>query len=179
MASVVLDMTTNQGFKFAQQNVRDAGKIITIGTAQRMLSWYNSHYKRTALEIIDTGEGVAKNVGDYAEYKSRTLGISHGLGRITHNLYFAVSMKQAQVKETRGEEVRLSVKYEDPYYLVYVVEGTSRHIGRNFILIARNRELPKLVKMIGKIFDGLDFTLPQSQLISTILSPKDLPSLYG
>lgn len=179
MASYVLEMTTNQGFAFAQQNVRDAVKLITIGTAQQMLIWYRKHYKKTVLEIIETGEGVDRNVGRYADYKSRRYGIDHGLGVLSSKLYFGVSMAQPQVKETRGKEVRFVVIYKDPYYLAYVVGGTSRHIGRNFILVARDIELKKLTKMIGRIFDGLNFALPQSQLLSTIMGPNDLPSLRG
>ena len=180
MASVILDVTT-RGLDEAINNVRNVPNLITIGAAQQMVSWYNTHCKKTMLEIIETGQGVENNVGQYADWKASKYGITHGLGILEGKLYFSVSAKQPAVKETRGKEVRLVVAFNEPYYLAYVVDGTSKHIGRDFITIAKDRELPKLVKMISQMFEGLDFTLPYPQLISNVMGPNTLPSLrsYG
>lgn len=169
MGTVTVDVIT-RGLDEAIMNVKNANNLITAGTYSAMVEWYNQNMKLTMLRIIDTGEGVAKNVGQYAMKKERQYGISHGLGRLTGTLYMAVESTQPTIKETRGKEVRLAVQFDDPYYLMYVVDGTSKHVGRDFIMLAKDKELPNLTKMIGTIFDGLDFTQPYPVLLSTVIS---------
>lgn len=178
---VVLDVTT-RGLLEARSNVREVNNLITMATADRMLRWYNRDFKKTMLRTIESGRPVShipRNVGRYAEYKFNRYGIDHGLGIATGGLYFGVSATQPSVKETRGKEVRLVVVFKEPYYLAFVVDGTRNHIGRNFILVSQEKELPKLIKSIGSMFDGLDFTQPHSQLVSSILGPRISPSLRG
>ena len=169
MASVVLDITT-RGLDDAIRNVQGAKNLVTAGTFVRMQRWYNTNMKKTMLNIIDTGEGVADNVGRYALEKESKYGISHGLGRLTGNLYFTIESSQPTIKETRGKEVRLAVNFDGLYYLVYVIDGTSNHVGRDFVLIARDKELPNLTKILGTMFDGLDFTRPYPELMRSIIS---------
>ena len=180
MASVVIDITT-RGLDDAIRNVQGASKLITAGTASRMAQWYNERMKRTMLTIIKSGDGVANNVGRYAIEKERRYGISHGLGFLTGRLYFAVSQTQPTIKETRGKEVRFAVKFEEPYYVAYVIEGTTRHVGRDFVTLAKDREWSKLLETIGSMFDGLDFTRPYPELLSSIIGPGLAPSMrsYG
>ena len=184
MASVVLDITT-RGLDEAIRNVQGAKDLITAGTAVRMQSWYNTHMKKTMLNIIETGEGMAPNVGNYAIIKARgglpgqSEGITHPLGLVTGHLYFEVSMSQPVTKETRGTEVRFSVQFDEPHYVAFVIGGTSGHVGRDFVTLARDKDWQKLLDSLGKIFNKLDFTKPYPELLSTVMTPDDLPSLTG
>jgi len=101
MASVVMDITT-RGLDEAIKNVQGAKDLITAGTSVRMQRWYNAHMKKTMLDIIESGEGIADNVGRYKIDKESKHGVSHGLGFLTGGLYFAVSTTQHQLK--RQEE---------------------------------------------------------------------------
>jgi hypothetical protein len=65
MASIVFEVTT-RGLDEAIQNVRNAKNLITAGTAVRMVNWYNSNFKKTALSIVESGEGMASNRPAYA-----------------------------------------------------------------------------------------------------------------
>ena len=180
MASVVLDITT-RGLDEAIQNVRGAKNLITAGTASQMAGWYNTHMKKTMLHIIESGEGVADNVGMYAMKKQARYGISHGLGFLTGGLYFGVSIAQPSIKETRGKEVRFAVVFDDPYYIAYVIDGTSAHVGRDFITLAKDKEWQKLMDTVGSLFDNLDFTRPYPELLNSVMGANLLPSLrsYG
>jgi len=180
MASIIMDVTT-RGLNEAIQNVRGAKDLITAGTAVRMANWYNSRFKKTALSIIESGEGMPSNRPAYARWKSDNWGIDHPLGVMTGMLYTGVIMSQPQVKETRGKEVRLAVVFKDPYYIAYVVDGTSKHVGRDFITLAKNKEWKALMDSVGTIFNNLDFTQPYPKLLSTVMGPNDLASLrsYG
>ncbi|MHA1662575.1 MAG: hypothetical protein ACTSVR_04895 [Candidatus Thorarchaeota archaeon] len=176
MASVILDFTT-RGLDEAINNVRQARNLVTAGVAPIMVRWYNTHMKKTMLNIIETGEGMADNVGLYARRKQSKYSIYHGLGNMTHMLYFGVSMSQPAIKETRGKELRFSVRFDDPYYIAYVVDGTSAHVGRDFITLARDKDWQVLLDMIGTVFNNLDFTKPYPELLSTVMGANFLPSL--
>lgn len=181
MASIIMDITT-RGFPDVIRNVKGARNLVTAGTAVRMMEWYNQHAKRTMLDIIKSGDGIANNYGRYALEKEARYGISHGLGVLTGGLYFAVSTTQPAIKETRGQEVRFAVKFDDPYYIAYVVEGTSKApTPRDFITLARDKEWSKLLNSLGSMFDGLDFTLPYPELMKSVIGPSLAPSLrsYG
>ena len=186
MASVVMDITT-RGLDEAIMNVKNAKNLITAGTAKRMEVWYNYHMKKTMLKIIKSGEGMAPNVGGYAIKKAagrlpgQSKGITHPLGMVTGQLYFSVSMTQPVIKETRGKEVRFAVKFEEPYYVAYVIGGTSGHVGRDFVTLAKDKDWRTLLSSLGSMFNRLDFTRPYPELMKTVMTPNDLPSLrsYG
>jgi len=178
MVQVVLDITT-RGLEDAIRNVQGASKLITAGTASRMATWYNQHMKKSMLEVIETGNGVDNNYGKYAMEKESRYGISHGLGLMTGALYFGVSMSQPAIKETRGKEVRFAVRFDDPYYVAFVIDGTSNHVGRDFVTIGKEKTWDKLLQSLGSMFDGLDFTRPYPELMSSILGPSTAPSLTG
>jgi hypothetical protein len=183
VASILIDVYT-RGLDDAIRNVAGASKLITAGTAVRMERWYNNNMKNTMLNIIESGDGVANNVGKYAIEKRAKYGIDHGLGFLTGGLYFGISSSVPNVKETRGKEVRMYIKFNDPYYVAYVVEGTegaTGHIGRDFVTLARDKDWHILLEMVGSMFDGLDFTRPYPELMSTVMGPHLLPSLrsYG
>ncbi len=169
MSSVLLDVTS-RGLIEAHQNVKGIRNLITIGTAKQMADWYNSRFKKTAIEIIESGQGMAENVGKYKQWKQREYGIDHPLGVLSGGIYFSVIMSQPVIKETRGKEVRLAVRFDKPYYIAYVIDGTSRHVGRDWVIVARDKELPALAESIGNMFEGLDFTRPYQELVSAILS---------
>lgn len=178
---VVLDVTS-RGLREAQQNARKFNPLVTQATAMEMMAWYSKDFKKTVLEIIETGRPISaipRNVGKYGDWKAQRYGMDHGLGILTGGLWMGVAMKLPSVRETRGKEVRLFVVFDDPYYIAFVVDGTSRHVGRDFILIAREKTLPKLTRRIGRLFDDLDFTLPHSQFVSSVIGPKLAPSLRG
>lgn len=180
MGSVVLDVTT-RGLDEAIANVAGAKNLITAGTAVRMAAWYNSNFKRTALKIIDSGEGMAANAPKYARWKANQYGVTHPLGRLTGKMYMMFSMTQPNVKETRGTEVRLAVTFNKPEYIAYVIDGRSGQPKRDFVTVAKEKEWQALLKSLGRIFDNLDFTRPYPELLSTVMGPSDLPSLrsYG
>jgi hypothetical protein len=145
-----------------------------------MKAWYNAEFKKTALEIISTGEGMSANKEPYATWKRNSIyKMEHPLGNMTGELSFGVMNTRPVVNETRGHEVRFHVKFDEPYYIAYIVQGTSNTLARDFITLAKDRELHKLVKSIGEIFDGLDFTQPYPQLLSTVMGPNELYSLHS
>ena len=170
MGSVIMDITT-LGLDETIKNLDQLPIHITTQVAIEMERWYNQHFKKTVLEIIKTGNSsrIPKNMGLYAIKK----GTTQPLGILTGRLYHSVAAKQSSVKVTRGKEVRFYVVYREPFYLSYVHEGFiaggfakgTPVPARPFIEIARNRELPKLFEMIGKIFENLDMT-------STVLGGK-------
>jgi len=180
MASVILDITT-RGLDDAIRNVQGASDLITAGTATHMKRWYNTHMKKSMLSIIESGGGMPPNSEDYAVWKLNNHGIDHPLGRISGLLYFSVSMLQPDVKETRGTEVRFALRFEEPYYAAYVLDGTHGRKGYGFANLAREKNWEILLKELGSMFDGLDFTRPYPELMSSIIGPNTAPSLqsYG
>jgi len=169
MGSVVLDITT-RGLEEAHQNVKNIKNLITAGTARQLELWYNSECKNTMLSIIDSGEGMAANKEPYATWKRNRYGIDHPLGRLTGALYFSIESAQPTIKETRGKEVRLAVIFDSPHYLIYVKDGRTNQVERDFILLAREQTMESLRKRISGMFDNLDFTMPYPQLMNAILS---------
>ena len=161
MGSITLDFTT-LGLPETIKNLQEFPAYITTGAASQMEKWYNTHYKKTVLKIIKTGEGMERNVGRYAKQK----GTTQPLGILSGKLYFNVANKKSSVKITRGKEVRFSVVYDKPFYLALVHEGfvaggfaePTPVVARPFVERAQHIELPKLFKMIGDMFEGLDFT---------------------
>jgi len=178
MASVVLDITT-RGLEDAIRNVQGAKNLVTAGTYTRMRAWYNQDMKKSMLEVIETGNGVDNNYGGYATKKEAKYHISHGLGRLSGRLYDGVENSQPIIKETRGKEVRFSVRFDNPYYVAFVIDGTSNHVGRDFVTIGKEKTWDKLLQSLGSMFDGLDFTRPYPELMSSILGPSTAPSLTG
>ena len=176
MVRIITDVIT-RGLDETIINLRQFPEITTQGVARQMENWYNTKYKRTVLRIIATGKPQSRipvNVGEYAIRKRARYGISHGLGRLTGKLYNEVSSARTTIKETRGKEVRFAVIYEKPFYVAYVHEGTrlTNYRRRPFAEVARDKELPKLVDMIGRMFDGLDFTRPTAELVSSVLATR-------
>lgn len=164
MSSVVIDVTT-RGLDETIKNLGELPAFITTGVARKMEMWYNQHYKKTVLKIIETGGNTAripKNFGRYAQQK----GTTQPLGIISGKLFLGVASTKPSIKETRGKEVRFSIVYKKPFYLAYVHEGFiaggfaagTPVPARPFVEVARNIELPKLFKMIGDLFEGLDLT---------------------
>lgn len=161
MSSVTLEVTT-RGLDETIRNLSELPAFITTTAARDIETWYNKHYKKTVLKIIETGAGMARNVGSYARQK----GTTQPLGILTGKLYFTVANAQSSVKITRGREVRFIVIYKKPFYLALVHEGFIAGgfaegvpvVARPFVEKARDKELPKLFKMLGDSFEGLDLT---------------------
>jgi len=176
MVRVITDVIT-RGLNETIINLRAFPGIITQGVAKQMERWYNLRYKKTILKVIATGKPqsmIPVNVGRYAARKKRKYGISHGLGRLTGKLYNEVAAAKISIRETRGKEVRFAVAYDKPFYVAFVHEGTkfTNYRRRPFAEVAREKELPKLVDMLGRMFDGLDFTRPTQELVSTVLATR-------
>jgi len=173
---VIMDVTT-RGLDEAIVNLNKFPDLITIGVAQKLERWYNTRYKKTVLRVIETGRPISRiprNVGRYAEEKRRKYGFTHGLGLLTGKLYFSVATAQFNITETRGKEVRFAVVYKEPFYIAYVHEGTkwNNYRRRPFVEVARDKELPHLVDMIGRMFEDLDFTRSHPELVSSVLATR-------
>lgn len=173
---VIVDVTT-RGLDETIQNLGAFPDVITMGVAKQMEHWYNTRFRRSVLTIIRTGQPQAripKNVGRYAQWKLGKYGFDHGLGYLTGRLYNEVRATVFRITETRGKEVRFAVVYDKPFYIAYVHEGTrwNQYRRRPFVEVARDRELPKLVEMIGRMFEDLDFTRPHQELVSSVLATR-------
>lgn len=169
MSSIIVEVTTS-GLDEVIANLDKLPTYVTTETAKKMEQWYNNHYKKTVLEIIETGGmmyGIKPNQEMYARRKA-SHGIYHPLGILSGRLYGAVAVAQCQIKITRGKEIRFTVVYKEPFYLAYVHEGfTAKGKANNvpvparpFIEIARARAFPKLLEMLGNLFESLDLTRP-------------------
>jgi len=177
MSSVVVDVTT-RNLNELVFNLKKYPGAITATMAVQLERWYNQHYKKSVLEVIDTGtpsDKIPSNFGKYREWKARKHGFTHGLGRLSHKLYNEVAIVRPSIKTTRDREIRFSIVYRKPLYLAYVHEGFlagGRAAGtpvpaRPFAEVARDRELPKLLDMIGETLESLDPTDPK--MVSTVL----------
>jgi len=176
MVRAIADVIT-RGLDETIQNLKVLPEVITQGTAKQMELWYKQEFKKTTLKVIATGRPVNKiprNVGIYAIRKKQQYGINHGLGKLSGKLYQGVENARFTVKETRGKEVRFAVIYDDPYYVAYVIEGTKFNNKRRrpFPEVAKDRDLPTLIGMLGRMFEGLDLTMPTTKLISTVLATR-------
>lgn len=178
MSSIIIDVTT-LGLDETIRNLGELPKTITDATAQIMENWYNNHFKKSVLEIIRTGDGMARNRGRYARQK----GTNQPLGINTGQLYGGIISAKPTIKKTRGKEVRFAIVYKSPFYLALVHDGfTAKGFAtghpnavvpaRPFIEVARDKEIDKLFKMMGEYFESLDLT-------SSVLGPKIAPSLRG
>lgn len=171
---VILDVTT-RGLDDAQINAGRAPELITLGVKTGMNKWYRERFLRRILEIIEKGGPrgrIPANVGKYRTWKINRYGISHPLGILSGRMYFGVIATQPKIRETRGKEVRFSVDYRHPYYIAYVHDGTSRHVRRPFVEVAKDMELPSLAQLLNKMFDDLDFTRPYPELVSSVIATR-------
>lgn len=172
MVRVIMDVTT-RGLREASQNLDPA--LITTGIDAQIKNWYRRKYKPRVLRIIASGSPrsrIPRNIGRYRFEKLQKYGIDHGLGRLTHNLYEGVKAALYRTTVTRGREVRLAIDYRSPHYIAYVHDGTSKFRGRPFVEIARDDTLPGLMTQIESMFDGLDFTAPPPELVSSVIATK-------
>lgn len=172
MVRVVMDVTT-RGLNEAVQNLDPA--LVTRGIEAQIRGWYAKTYKPRVLRIIASGSPMSRiprNIGAYRFRKLREYGIDHGLGRLTHGLYEGVKAAPYRVTVTRGREVRLAIDYRNPHYIAYVHDGTANTRPRPFVEVARDNTLPKLMKQLESMFDGLDFTMPPPELVSSVITTR-------
>lgn len=175
MVRIIMDATT-RGLDEAVRNLKEAPALITQGIEAQIRNWYRIEYRPAVLRVIETGQPASRippNVGRYALDKERDYGITHGLGRLTGRLYAGVNDAPTRTTVTRGKEVRFAIDYREPFYIAYVHDGTSRAPReRPFVEVARDETLEKLLVRIEKMFEGLQFTDPLPELISSVIATK-------
>lgn len=148
--------------------------------------------KEKALRIIETGQPedrILPNIGLYAERKARGLIYSqrfqswivvppttHGLGRLTEGLYMGVENTPiGGVKVTRGKEVRIYTKFNDPEYISDVHDGKAGTAGgRPFLLIAAEELEMILEEAVEKYLERLNLVSPPPAFISTLITHSAL-----
>ena len=171
---VILDATT-LGLKEAIQNLDRAPELITAGLDAQMKRWYKVDFTPEVVRTIRSGSPqsrIPKNIGRYRQWKIEEYGIDHGLGSLTGELLKGVKKAHPRIKVTRGKEVRFSVDYKEPYYILYVHNGTRNHVGRPFIEVARDKQIKNLFRRVNNAFEGLDFTLPYPKLLSSVIGTR-------
>lgn len=154
------------------QNPEILPDLITYGARTNMERWYNVTCKPEMLRLIETGSpesDIPKNIGRYRYRKIKEHGIDHGLGVLSGKLYSAVISTQPNIRVTRGNEVRLSIKFDKPFYFAAVHEGGNGRLPRRFVTVAVDKTLPKLLWQLSRMFDGIDLTRPYAEVSSSLV----------
>ena len=92
---------------------------------------------------------------------------------LTHQLYEGTTSEKPRTTVTRGQEVRLAVDYDNPWYAPAVFGGFVTNKGvyvpaRNAPESARDETLHMLEDRLESMFDGLDLT-QSPELVSSVL----------
>jgi len=158
--------------------------------------FYDLHevVKEIALHIIDTGEGVEPNVGQYAIDKAMGkplyswdrgmyimgyVGVNHGLGYLTGDLYRGVENEPiGNVAITRGREVMVNTIFNNPSYIGDVHSGKPGVVARPFMDIATRRVEAVLTEAVDQYLRSINITSPPPSFIASLIVKNVFRDLY-
>jgi hypothetical protein len=152
--------------------------------------FYDVHeiIKEIALEIIESGEPqneIPLNVGGYALKKMSGLPlfsydrgiwitgyrpVSHGLGRLTGDLYMGVANQPiGEVTITRGKEVAVHTTFREPSYIGDVHDGKPGIPPRPFMDVATRRVEMVLTEAVEEYLKSVNITSPPPSFIASLI----------
>jgi len=176
MTTVVIDWKT-ENLQELINNTSDRAmrKFIFTAGEKIMKRHYIRSFKPAMRAIVKSGKGMAPNVGYYRRWKRRVYGVNHPLGILTGELYRGLDRIEPRITRTRGKEVRMEIKVTDPFYAELVHNGFTTNFGvrvasRPFLQVTLDKTKPTLLRNLNAMFDGVDLTRSEAEVMSTILS---------
>lgn len=153
--------------------------------------------KEIALEIIDSGQPTSEiplNVGKYAMMKMTGVPIfsydrgiwiadyghiSHGLGKLTGDLYNGVANQpMGIVTVTRGKEVAIHTNFNNPSYIGDVHSGKPGVVPRPFMDVATRRVEAVLTQAVEEYLRSVNITSPPPNFIASLIVKNAFRDLY-
>jgi len=149
-------------------------KVILEGAKKVLGRYYLRSYKPAVRHIVKTGKDMPANRPKYRRWKKWKYGVGHPLGILEGHLYAGIDRVQPTINITRGNEVRMSINYKEPFYAHLVHEGFTTNFGikvvsRPFGRVARDKTKDTLKRNLAVMLDGVNLADTPPQVLSTVI----------